>query len=238
MNRARALGRRFGPLALIALALVWAVASGAVDHLSLAELKARHHELGLAVAAHPAACLGAYLALYVAVVGLSLPGAMLMTLTGGFLFGPLVGGVAALTGATTGSSVTFLVCRAAAGDASARPTDTSLARIEAGIRANAFSYILTLRLIPLVPLMPVNIAAGLVRVPLRTFVLASFLGMAPCTFLSASVGAGLGAMFARGEDPDLRMIFAPRILLPLMALATMVFASVIWRNAQGRRAAL
>ena len=237
MKRARALslGRRFAPLALVALALTCAIASGAAGHLSLAELKARHHELASAVAAHPVACLGAYLALYVAVVGISLPGAARLTLTGGFLFGRGLGAAAALTGATLGSTVIFLACRNASSDRAAKADRGALATIEAGIRANAFWYILTLRLIPLVPLVPVNIAAGLARVPVRTFMLASFLGMAPCTLLYTSVGSGLGDLFARGEQPDLRFVLQPQIIAPLMGLALITFGSAMWRAAQARR---
>ncbi len=237
MNAARALslGRRFGPLLVVALALACAVASGAADHLSLAELKARHHELAAAVAAHPVACLAAYLALYITVVGISLPGAALLTLTGGFLFGRWLGAAAALTGATLGSTVIFLACRNASGDRVAKTDRSTLATIEAGIRANAFQYILTLRFIPLVPLVPVNIAAGLARVPTRTFVLASFLGMAPCTLLYASVGSGLGELFARGEDPDMRFVLQPQIIAPLMGLALITLGSAMWRARDARR---
>ncbi len=239
MNRARALslGRRFGPLALVALALTVALASGAAGRLSLAELKARHHELSSAVAAHPAECLAAYLVIYVSVVGVSLPGAAVLTLAGGFLFGRWVGAASALMGATLGSTVIFLACRNATGDRDRGADRGTLARIEAGIRANAFWYILTVRFIPLVPLVPVNIAAGLARVPTRTFMLATFLGMAPCGLLYASVGAGLGELFARGEDPDMRFVFQPRILLPLLGLALLTLGSATWRAAQARRAA-
>jgi uncharacterized membrane protein YdjX (TVP38/TMEM64 family) len=85
--------------------------------------------------------------------------------------------------------VTFLACRAATGDGAMGDDRGRILGLMEGIRANAFAYILTVRLIPLVPLVPVNIAAGLARVPTRTFMLASFLGMAPCTVLYASGGS-------------------------------------------------
>lgn len=233
-GRAAGLLRRYGPLALVSSGLVAALASGAAGRLSLAELDARHEALSAAVRAHPLPAFVAYLAVYVASVGVSLPGAALLTLTGGLLFGPWLGALAALTGATLGSTVTFLACRAATGDGAMGHDRGRILGLMEGIRANAFAYILTVRLIPLVPLVPVNIAAGLARVPTRTFVLASFLGMAPCTFLYASVGAGLDAVFAQGRQPDLRMVLAPKILLPLTAVALINLAAAA-RRARTRR---
>jgi uncharacterized membrane protein YdjX (TVP38/TMEM64 family) len=125
--------------------------------------------------------------------------------------------------------VTFLACRAATGDGAMGDDRGRILGLMEGIRANAFAYILTVRLIPLVPLVPVNIAAGLARVPTRTFMLASFLGMAPCTVLYASVGAGLDAVFAQGRQPDLRMVLSPRILLPLTAVALINLAAALRR---------
>jgi uncharacterized membrane protein YdjX (TVP38/TMEM64 family) len=228
-GRAAGLLRRFGPLALVSSGLVAALASGAAGRLSLAELDARHEALSAAVRAHPLAAFAAYLAVYVTSVGVSLPGAALLTLTGGLLFGPWLGALAALTGATLGSTVTFLACRAATGDGAMGDDRGRILGLMEGIRANAFAYILTVRLIPLVPLVPVNIAAGLARVPTRTFMLASFLGMAPCTVLYASVGAGLDAVFAQGQQPDLRMVLSPRILLPLTAVALINLAAAVRR---------
>ena len=80
--------KRFGPLILVALAVAVVLASGLADHLSLVELKARRDQLQGFVALHPALSFGLYILIYIAVVSLSLPGALVMTLSGGFLFGP------------------------------------------------------------------------------------------------------------------------------------------------------
>src|SRR5512146_2112848 len=114
-DKAGAFFKRFGLLIVLVVLVVAAVASGATDHISLAELKARRAELSAFVEAHWIASLAVYGLLYTAVVALSLPLALVMTLTGGFLFGPLPGGLAALTAATLGSTVSFLACRTAFG---------------------------------------------------------------------------------------------------------------------------
>ena len=165
--------KRFGPLIVIALAVAAVIASGVADHLSLVELKARRDQLQGFVALHPALSFGLYILIYIAVVSLSLPGALVMTLSGGFLFGPWLGAVAAASGASLGAAVIFMVCRSAVGDSLRGKAGSTISRIEEGVRRDAFSYILTLRLIPVMPFWLVNLAAGFVDIPLRTFLSAT-----------------------------------------------------------------
>lgn len=228
--------RRFGPLVVIVALAIWAVASGAVQHLSLEELQSRRAELTGFVGLHPWASLGTFMALYVVVISLSLPGALVLTLAGGFLFGPWLGAAAAVISATIGSTIIFLICRTAFGEALAASAGPGLAKLQEGLRRNAFSYILTLRLIPVVPLFVINIAAGLVALPLRTFVIASLIGMAPGSLVYAGLGAGLGAVFAKGQQPNLRLIFEPQILYPLLGLAALSLLPVLWQAITGRKA--
>ena len=184
--------KRFGPLILVALAVAVVLASGLADHLSLVELKARRDQLQGFVALHPALSFGLYILIYIAVVSLSLPGALVMTLSGGFLFGPWLGAAAASSGASMGAAVIFLVCRTAVGDSLRGKAGSTISRIEEGVRRDAFSYILTLRLIPVMPFWLVNLAAGFVNIPLRTFLAATVLGILPGSLVYSGLGAGLG----------------------------------------------
>jgi uncharacterized membrane protein YdjX (TVP38/TMEM64 family) len=116
-----------------------------------------------------------------------------------------------------------------------------VARIEAGVRANAFVYLLILRLIPAVPFWLCNIASGFVAIPMRTYVTATVLGIIPSTFIYASIGAGLGHVFDRGEKPDLSLIMDPEVMLPLIGLAALSCVPVLyhaWRIRRGRRTRL
>ena len=109
-------------------------------------------------------------------------------------------------------------------------------RIRPGLERDGFSYLLALRLIPLFPFWLVNLAPALVRMPLRTFVGATLLGIVPGTFVFASVGAGLGAVLAEGRQPDLSVILRPAVLLPLLGLALLSLLPVAWRRWKERHA--
>ena len=231
---------RLLPLAVIAIGIVVAFSSGATRYLSLDALQARSHTLVAFAQAHPVQCAAAYMGLYAAVVAFSLPGALIMTLSGGFLFGQVWGSAAAVAGASAGAVIMFLVARTAVGDALRRKAEASgglLRKLEAGIRENAFTALLTMRLIPALPFWLVNIAAGLVKMSLSTYAAATVLGIIPSTVIYAGIGAGLSRVFASGGKPDLHMIFEPQVLLPLIGLAGLSFAPLLWKTWRKRRPA-
>lgn len=231
MTRERGLTllRRFGPLALIVILSVAAFASGLAGHLSLEELRRRGNELQAFADQRPVVCAAIYLAIYVGSVAVSLPGALILSLSAGFLFGPM-GGALAVTGATGGSTVTYMVFRTAFGDVLRRKPDAFLARMADGLRRDAFNYLLTLRLIPAFPLLAVNVAAGIASIPVRTFVAASLLGMIPSSFVYAGIGAGLGHIFARGGPVTIETLLSPRIYLPIIGMGVLAFLPPLWRH--------
>lgn len=228
--------KRFGPLLVLAALVVLAFASGVTNHLSLDELRANRETLNAFVIANRWLALAVFMAVYVAVAALSLPGALFLTLAGGLLFGPWLGGAASLVSATLGASIVFLVCRTAFGGVLAKRAGSGLAKLEEGIARDAFSYLLVLRLVPAAPFFVVNIAAGLVRIPLATFVLASLIGMAPGSLVYSSLGAGLNHAFAAGQEPNLSIIFQPQILLPLIGLALLSLLPIVVRRVRGKKA--
>ncbi len=225
-----ALLKRFGPIVLVLVLIGLALVTGVTEHLTLSELKLRRDELQTLVQDYPLLSLGVYILVYVAVVSLSLPGALIMTLSGGFLFGPWIGGLAAATGASLGAAVIFLICRTAVGDALRGKAGSTISRIEEGVRRDAFSYLLTLRLIPVMPFWLVNLAAGFVAIPLRTFLIATVLGILPGSLVYAGLGSGLGHVFASGQEPNLRVIFEPQVLLPLIGLSLLSLLPIVLRR--------
>jgi uncharacterized membrane protein YdjX (TVP38/TMEM64 family) len=227
--------RRFVPLAVIAALLVAVVASGLLDHLSLAELKANRAMLSAQVAAHPALSLLVYFVIYVLVVVACVPGPGFMTIAGGFLFGVWLGGAAALASCVVGATIVFQACRTAFGDWAARRAGPVVQRIEAGFARHGFSYLLTLRLIPMVPFFATNVAAGLARVRLRDLVAATMIGTAPAAFVFAGLGAGLGVLFDHGAKADFRLIETPQVMLPLVGLGLLSALPIAWRLIQARR---
>jgi uncharacterized membrane protein YdjX (TVP38/TMEM64 family) len=225
-----ALLKRFGPIVLVLVLIGLALVTGVTEHLTLSELKLRRDELQALVQHYPLLSLGVYILVYVAVVSLSLPGALIMTLSGGFLFGPWIGGLAAATGASLGAAVIFLICRTAVGDALRGKAGSTISRIEEGVRRDAFSYLLTLRLIPVMPFWLVNLAAGFVAIPLRAFLIATVLGILPGSLVYAGLGSGLGHVFASGQEPNLRVIFEPQVLLPLIGLSLLSLLPIVLRR--------
>lgn len=221
---------RFLPLALIGAGAVVFFASGAYRYLSLETISANYAALQIYVAENFWQALGLYIAAYIGVTALSLPGATLMSLLGGFLFGNLAGTGAVVLAATIGATLIFLAARSALGDALRARAAGFVKKMEAGFNENAFSYLLLLRLIPIFPFFIVNIAPALTRIKTTTYVAATFIGIIPGAFAFVSAGNGLGAVFARGADPDLKgLLTQPAILTPIIALSALALLPIVFR---------
>lgn len=223
--------RRLLPLLVLAAAIAGFLASGLGRYLSFAALSEHRDWLLGAVARAGALAPLAFIALYALVAALSVPGGLFLTLTGGFLFGTWLGGICTLIGATIGATIIFLIARSSLGDPLRRRAGPFLRRVEAGFQENGASYLLVLRLVPLFPFWLVNLVPAFFGVGLRTYVLCSFFGMAPASFVYASVGAGAGALIEQGKAPDLPV----RLLLPLLGLALLSLLPVLYKWHQARR---
>lgn len=234
--RRRVWWRRLLPAALLAAAIALAFAFGVDDYLSFEALRENRVRLLDLVARYGHAAGLVYLLAYAAVVALSLPGAAFMSLTGGFLFGAVLATVYTVIGATVGATVIFLIARTALGDVLARRAGPAVRRMEQGFRDDALSYMLVLRLIPIFPFWLVNIVPAFLGVRLRTYVVATFLGIIPGSLVYASVGNGLGAVFDAGGQPDLGIIFKPEIFLPIVGLAILALLPVAYRKLRTRQA--
>jgi len=222
--------RRLWPLAVLALGFGLFFALGLHRYVTLDTLRDNRQALAEWVAANRLWALLVYMALYALMVAFSLPGALIATLTGGFLFGTILGGTATVIAATAGATVLFIAAKSALGDLLRAKAGSAVARMEEGFRANAFSYLLFLRLVPAFPFVLVNLAPAFLGVRLSTFIAATFIGIIPGTFVFASLGAGLGAVFDRGESPNLGLIFEPQVILPILALALLSLLPALYRR--------
>jgi uncharacterized membrane protein YdjX (TVP38/TMEM64 family) len=222
--------RRWLPLLLLLVAAAAAYGTGLHRYVGLETLRTRQDALQAFVTGHPALAPVLYLLAYAGAVAVSLPGAVFLTLAGGFLFGTWLGGLLAVLGATAGAVAVFLIARTALGSSLRRRAGPWLARMEAGFRADALSYLLVLRLVPIFPFWLVNLVPAFLSVPVGTFALATFLGILPASFVYAGVGAGLGMVLARGGEPELGLLLEPRVLLPLMGLAALALVPVLYRR--------
>jgi uncharacterized membrane protein YdjX (TVP38/TMEM64 family) len=229
--------KRIWPLLLIAALLAGAYALGLHRQLSWSALATHETELRAAVAANPAGMAAAYVAVYVAVVAVSIPGGIWLTMGGGLLFGALPGTALAVVAATAGAVLVFLVARSALAPLLRARAGPFLDRVRPGLQRDGFSYLLALRLIPVVPFWLSNLAPALVGMRLPPYAAATFLGIIPATAVFASVGAGLGDVLAAGGQPDPgRLLLSPGVLLPLLGLALLSLLPVGWRRWRMRNA--
>jgi uncharacterized membrane protein YdjX (TVP38/TMEM64 family) len=194
-----AVARRLAPLMIVlaAMAIVWTM--GWHRHLTLEAVAANRDNLHDIIAQHRTLALLAYVSIYVVIVGLSLPGGTVLTLTGGLLFGWLGGALAAVVGATAGATIVFLIARTAMGDMLASRAGPLLGKLRDGFSRNALNYMLFLRLVPAFPFWLVNLAPALLGVSLRSYVVGTFLGIIPGTLAIASMGVGLDAVIAAAK---------------------------------------
>ena len=175
---------------------------------------------------------------YIVIVGFSLPGALIATLTGGFLFGTALGSLFSVTGATLGATIIFLAARHGLGDRLKARMDASqgtVRKIKDGIDENQWSMLFFIRLVPVVPFFVANLVPAFLSVSLWRFLISTFLGIIPGSLVYSSVGAGLGAVFAQGESPDLGIIFEPHILLPILGLAALSLLPILIKAVTGKK---
>ncbi len=226
---------RLLPIAVLAAGLGAFFALGGTSWLSFEHLQAHHGQIAAWVEAHGALGVLAYTAFYALMGAFSVPGALVLTLLGGYLFGIWLGALLAVLGATAGATAVFLAARTAFGDLLRARAGPALQKMEAGFRESALCYLLVLRLVPLFPFFLVNLAAAFLGVPLATYVAATFVGILPGSVIYSSVGAGLGVILERGEAPDLGIIWKPEILGPLLGLAALALLPAIYKRMKAKR---
>jgi len=186
--------RRFAPLIALVAVMALVFAMGWHKVLSLKTIGLNYDALKGYIADHLVLSLVAYVLAYIAVVALSLPGGLIMTLAGGLLFGWQLGAPATVIGATIGATILFLIARSSLGESLAARAGPSIAKLRVGFQDNAFSYLLFLRLVPAFPFVIVNLAPALLGVKLGTYVAATFLGIIPGTTAYSIAGAGLASV--------------------------------------------
>jgi len=244
---------RLLPLALLVLASVTIVSMGWHRELSLENLVKHRATIDLFIMMHGAMAIAAFALLYVAVVALSIPGgATILTIVGGLVFGTLMGGVVVVVAATVGATIIFLIARSALGELLLRRAGSLVERLAEGFRADAFNYLLFLRLVPVFPFWLVNLVPAVCGVSLGTFVAATAIGIIPGTFAYAYFGAGLDSVLmaqdaafkvclAAGRhdcrlDFDIKAAATPQLIAAVIVLAIIALVPVIVRRMRAVRA--
>lgn len=222
------------------------------NKLSLEALVRYRADIGAFVTAHYAISLLIYLGLYIVTVALSVPGATFLTVVGGFLFGVMVGGSVAVVGAVIGATLIFLIARTALGEPLLKRAGPRAQQLACGFRADAFSYLLFLRLVPAFPFFIVNLVPAFAGVGLGPFVGATAIGVIPACFVYALAGTGLDSVIAMQKVAyteclaagrvDCRMKFdpwdvlTPELIGAMVALGLLALAPVLVRRLARARA--
>ena len=244
--------RRLAPLVAVAALTALVLAMGWHRELSLETLVRYRNVLDGFVSEHGWASVAAFVALYLAVVALSIPGALYLTITSGILFGTVIGGFASIVGATTGAAVIFLIARTAFGEHLMRRAGPLAARLAAGFREDTFSYLLFLRLMPF-PFFVINLVAAIAGVRFVPFVLDTAIGIIPAAFALAFAGAGLDSVIMAQEqayrsclaaggtdcvlDFKLETAITPQLIGALVALGVVALIPIAVKRLRARRIA-
>jgi uncharacterized membrane protein YdjX (TVP38/TMEM64 family) len=238
------------PLVLLVLTLGGIFATGLHRSLSFETFIRYQTWLQDLVAAHRWTMLGLFGLIYVAAVTLSLPVSAFLTTIGGYLFGWALGGIAASMAATLGATNIFLIARTSLGRPLLRRAGARMQDLAAGFRRQAFLYLLSLRLIPVMPFWLTNLAAAFFGMRLRPFVLATQLGMLPVSFAFAFAGSGLDEVMSRHDklradclgagqsecnvDFNAGSLLTPELMIALAILGILALVPIALRYWRGR----
>ncbi|MEH3116491.1 MAG: TVP38/TMEM64 family protein [Methylorubrum populi] len=242
---------RWLPLLALAALSIGILASGGARLLDLDRLSQSRVWLQALIAEDRVRAIALACLAYVGSVVVSLPATLVLTVLAGLLFGPVTGALMAIGSATAGAAIVFSVGRCAAGDLIRRKAGPRVGRFAEGFRRDGFGYILILRLLPIFPYWITNLAPAAFGVRLRTFTLATLLGLTPGAFIYAGLGAGLedlltardeartACLAAGGADCaagiDLRALVTPGMVAALVGLAGFALLSVYLRRRLERR---
>ena len=223
---------RLLPLLILIAGLVAFFALGLNQYLTLDLLKENREVLKTWVHDHKTQAVLLFIVAYVITAAFSLPLGAVLSVAGGFLFGSVFGATWIVIGATIGATILFLVAKTGLGEPLRLRFATQIQKFQEGFSANAFSYLLLLRLVPLFPFWLVNLAPAFLGVSLVTFVVTTFIGIIPGAFVFASIGNGLNALFEAGEEPDLSLVALlsrPDFYIPIIGLIVLSLIPIVYR---------
>ncbi len=223
------------PLVILLLALGAFFYFGLHRYLTLTALKSHREFLVGWTDQHYLMSVVIFMALYALMVAISAPNATLLTIIGGFLFGPIFGTIYVVVSATIGAVVIFIAAKTALYDFFAGKAKPWLKKFTVGFQKNALSYLLFLRLVPLFPFWVINIVPGILGVRLRTYIIATFFGIIPGTFTFVLLGNGLGVILDQGKALDMTIIYRPSVFIPLIFLGVLSLIPIVYKHIQSKR---
>lgn len=242
-RRSKGLAGRLMPVAVIVAGLAFAYAMGWLEYFDFDTFLENRERLAGYVRDNVLRASLIYVAIYVVAVAFSFPGASLLTIIGGFVFGWLLAGILTVVAAPIGASIIYFAARTAVGDflveKMKRNAGPRIRQLAEGFQEDAFSYLLTIRLAPVFPFWVVNIAPAIFNVPLHTYFAATVIGIVPGTFAYAFLGEGIDSVVeahqAAGTEPSVGDLVTPEITAAFVALAVVAIIPPVIRKLKARR---
>lgn len=229
--------KRYLPVAILAAGLGLAIYFDVHKFLSFEAIGENYGALKNYIASDYLLSLFLFSAVYILVVAFSIPGASVLSLLFGALLGTVVAGSLIVISATIGATLIFLAAKYALQDTLKERAGPWLSKMRAGFKQNALSYLLFLRLVPAFPFFVVNIVPAFMGISLRLYIMTTFIGIIPGTFVYASIGSGIGYVLEQGKTPDLSVLSSAQVLLPLAALGLLSLVPIVYKKMKGPRKA-
>lgn len=221
--------KKWAPLIIILVLMISAYAAGLHEKISLEILQDNKENLLQAVADRPVVTAIAFIATYIFFVALSLPAATLLTLTGGFLFGKWLGTLYVVSAATIGATIIFFIAKTSLGTTLREKAGILYNRIEGNMNENAVGYLLFMRLVPVFPFFLVNIVPALFNVKPRIFIMTTFFGIIPGSFVYVNLGQQLG------QIESIKDLVSTETILSFALLGVFALLPTIYKQIKTRK---
>lgn len=176
-----------------------------------------------------------FILVYIAAVVFSLPIASYLTVLGGFLFGSIQGTLFSVISATIGATILFILARSVLQDMLKAKFSHFIEKMSKGFNENAFSYLMTLRLIPAFPFVAVNIIPAFFNVSVKMFSLTTFLGIIPASFVFVQIGTGLDSILDQRGELSFENVLTLDLIIALVGLAMLSLMPVIYKYFKKKR---
>lgn len=222
-------GRQFILLAILIAIILLIRYSGIGDYITFENLRRNKLILRDFVKNSFLASIFVFAVVYTLSSALSVPGAAVLTLAGGFLFGTTLAVLCVNIGATTGATLAFLSSRYLLGRLVQNRYSNQLRRFNEELSRNGYLYLLAVRLIPVFPFFLINFFAGLTRIPLRTFVWTTAVGIIPGSFVYTFAGSQLNTIKS-AHDILSRKVLSAFLLLALFTLFPIIMKKIQWKK--------
>ena len=222
--------KKFIPIILIALAFLLAFLLGAKD-ITFDDFISNRDQILMFRDSNLTFSVMIFMLIYISTVTFSIPGATVLSVTGGFIFGLELGLILNVVSATIGATFLFLAVRLGFGNLFGKFEKGSVkfSDLIEQLKVNEINLLLLLRLIPVVPFFVANILPAIANVSLKNFFWTTFLGIIPGGFVFTLIGANAGNFFDRGEAPDLTVFWSFEFLGPLICLIILVALPMFFR---------